>query len=127
MVGRAAAAYFAAVFAVAFGLGVLRVLWLAPAIGPLVAVAIEVPLLLGLAWAVAGAVLRRWPLARVGRLAMGALAFGMLMAAEAGLALVSGQTLADFANAMSTPAGALGLAGQIGFAILPALRGQASG
>jgi len=62
-----------------------------------------------------------------GRLAMGGLAFAMLMAAESGLAPASGQSLAGFVAAMATPAGALGLAGQIGFAIVPALRGQVRG
>ena len=33
-----------------------------------------------------------------------------------------GQTLRAFAQAMTTPAGALGLVGQVGFAVLPALR-----
>lgn len=129
---RAAAVYFGVVFAAAFALGVLRVLVLAPALGPLAAVAVEVPVVLALSWEVAGRVLRRWPLALPGRVAMGGLAFALLMGAEAGLALAPGQTLAGFVAAMATPAGAVGLAGQIGFAILPALRhrvgrGQAGG
>jgi len=127
MLWRATGTYFGIVFAAAVGLGVLRVLVLAPALGPLAAVAVEVPVVLALSWAVAGRVLRRWPLRMRGRRATGGGAFALLMAAEAGLALLSGQTLAQFAAAMATPAGALGLAGQIGFAILPALRGHATG
>ena len=123
---RAAAVYFGIVFAAAFAFGVLRMLVLTPLAGPLPAVMIEVPLVLvlglGLAWAVAGVVLRRWPLRLPGRVAMGGLAFALLMAAEAGLVLLFGQSPARFVDAMATPAGALGLAGQIGFAILPALR-----
>ena len=102
---RAAAVYFGVVFAAAFALGMLRMLVLAPALGPLLAVALELPAVLALSWLVAGRVLRHWPMALRGRTAMGALAFALLMAAEAGL----------------------GLAGQIGFAILPALRGQPRG
>jgi hypothetical protein len=119
---KPALAYLAPVFALAFGLGVLRSLWLAPALGALPAVALEVPVVLAWSWAVAGRVLRRWPLPRRGRLAMGALAFGLLILAEAGLALATGQTLRGFLAAMATPHGALGLAGQLVFATLPALR-----
>lgn len=127
MVWRAAGVYFGVVFAAAFALGVLRVGVMAPALGQLAAVAVEVPVVLALSWIVAGRVLRRWPLDLPGRLAMGALAFALLMAAEASLALALGQALAGFVAAMAAPAGALGLAGQIGFAILPAIRAQPGG
>lgn len=96
---RPALAYFAAVFAGAFALGVLRVTVILPLTGPLVAVALEVPVVLTLSWIVSGRVLRRWP-----------------------LAMPLGQTLRAFAQAMTTPAGSLGLAGQVGFGLLPALR-----
>jgi hypothetical protein len=119
---RPALIYFAAVFAGAFALGVLRVTVIVPLTGPLIAVALEVPVVLSLSWGVAGWVLRRWPLDISGRLAMGALAFGLLMLAEAALATILGQSLRAFLQAMATPAGALGLAGQVGFAVLPALR-----
>jgi hypothetical protein len=119
---KPALAYLAPVFALAFGLGVLRSLWLAPALGALPAVALEVPVLLVWSWIVAGRVLRRWPLPRRGCLAMGSLAFALLILAEAGLALATGQTLRGFLAAMATPHGALGLAGQLVFAALPALR-----
>lgn len=130
MVMWAAAAYFGIVFAAAFVLGAVRVLVVAPALGPLLAVALEVPLVLGLSWAVAGWVLRRWPVPPSQRLHMGGVAFVLLMAAEAGLALAFGQSWGEFLRGLGTPAGLLGLAGQIGFAIIPALRGrlgQASG
>lgn len=47
------------VFALAFCLGALRVTLVATLTGPLAAVALEVPVVLALAWAVAGAVLLR--------------------------------------------------------------------
>jgi hypothetical protein len=118
----AALTYFAAVFAVAFALGVLRVLVVIPLTGPLIAVALEVPVILALAWWVAGLALMRWPMPLPDRLAMGALAFGLLMLAELALATAFGQTPGQFIAATATPAGALGLAGQIGFALIPALR-----
>jgi hypothetical protein len=124
---KAALAYFAAVFACAFLLGALRVGLVAPATGALLAVAIELPIVLAISWLVAGRVLRRWPLSGPAALAMGALAFAILILAEFALALAFGQTPARFLSDLATPAGALGLAGQVGFAAIPALRRQASG
>jgi hypothetical protein len=124
-----ALAYVATVFAAAFGLGVFRVLLLVPRLGELAAVALEVPVVLGLSWLVAGRVLRRWPLPGRGqRLAMGGLAFGCLMALELVLATgLFGRPLDGVLAAMTTLPGLVGLAGQIGFALVPALRGQARG
>ncbi len=124
---RPALAYVLTVFAAAFLLGSARVLWVAPAFGALGAVALEVPIILMLSWVVAGAVLSRWPLSLPARLGMGALAFAILMALEAALARAFGTTASAWIAAMATPAGALGLAGQIGFALIPAVRPQARG
>lgn len=127
-VAKAAFTYFSAVFAVAFLLGAFRVLYVAPRFGPLHAVLLEVPLVLAFSWIVAGRCLRRWPVTAAGPkalLAMGALAFLLLMLAEAGLAVLAfGQSPTSFLQAMGAPAGLLGLAGQIGFALIPALRGR---
>jgi len=121
--------YVAAVFAVAFALGTLRVLLLVPYLGELAAVALEVPVLLCLSWFVAGRVLRRWPLTGRGqRLAMGALAFVCLMALELIVATgLLGRPLNGVLAAMTTLPGLVGLAGQIAFALVPALRGQVRG
>jgi hypothetical protein len=128
MLLKPALAYFAPVFAAAFAVGALRVTLIAPATGPLAAVALEVPLILAFSWAVAGRVLRRWPMPRSGALAMGGLAFLILMLAEFALALaLSGQTPRTYAGTFLTAPGALGLAGQIGFALIPALRLQPRG
>lgn len=119
---KAAVAYVTPVFVVAFLLGALRVTLVAPTTGPLLAVAFEVPLVLALSWAVAGRVLRRWPLGPGQRLGLAALAFALLMLAELATALAFGQTPGQFLTAMATPPGALGLAGQIGFALIPLIR-----
>lgn len=119
---KSALAYTLPVFALAFALGALRVTLIAPATGPLLAVALEVPLVLVLSWLVAGRVLTRWPLPPAQRPALAVLAFALLMLLEGLTALAFGQTPAQFLAAMTTPAGALGLAGQIGFAVIPALR-----
>jgi phosphoglycerol transferase MdoB-like AlkP superfamily enzyme len=123
---KAALAYTLPVFAVAFVLGALRVTLVAPQIGPLLAVALEVPIVLALSWTVAGRVLARWPLSQAQRSGMALLAFVVLMLLELLTAFAFGQTPSQFLSAMSTPAGALGLAGQIGFALIPLVR-QARG
>ena len=115
--------YFAIVFAAAFLLGALRVTVIAPWVGALAAVALEVPIVLALSWGVAGYVLGRWPLGTGQRMAMGLLAFVVLMIAEYVLATLGfGQTAATYLAAMATLPGALGLAGQLGFAFVPVLR-----
>ena len=119
----AALVYFAVVFAAAFVLGILRVTLIAPQVGALAAVALEVPVVLVISWVVAEHVLRRWPSGWRHRIAIGALAFGFLMVAELALGMfVFGQTTGQFLAAIATPPGALGLAGQLGFAAIPALR-----
>jgi hypothetical protein len=126
----AALAYFATVFAAAFALGTLRTLVFAPWLGALPAVLMELPLVLGFSWLAADRVLRRWPVAAGGPralLAMGLLAFALLMLAEAALAtLAFRQTLADWAASLITPEGAAGLAGQIAFALIPFTRGRSN-
>jgi hypothetical protein len=118
-----ALAYTAVTFAGGFALGVVRVTWLAPWVGDLAAVAMELPLMLALSWWVAGRVLRHWTVPPgAARLAMGAMAFAALMAFEAATTLAFGASLAAFLANLATPHGALGLAGQIGFAIIPWLR-----
>lgn len=123
---KTALVYTLPIFALAFVLGALRVTLVAPQTGPLIAVALEVPVVLALSWVVAGRALRRWALAFRQRAALAALSFALLMALELATALAFGQTPAQFLAAMTTPPGALGLAGQVGFALIPLVR-QASG
>lgn len=122
----AGAAYFAIVFAAGFVLGTVRTLLLAPAVGPVAAVAMELPVMLGLAWIACGRLVRRfaipsgWP----ARLVMGGVAFALLMAAEAALAILAfGQSPAAYLAGLTTQAGLLGLAGQVAFALIPLARG----
>ncbi len=124
----AAATYFVLVFAAGFVLGVVRTLWLAPAVGPLAAVAIELPVILGVAWLACARVLRRWPLAPAQAAATGALAFALLLGAEAALSLLlAGRSLADHLALYAQAPNLLGLAGQIAFAALPWLRAGRAG
>jgi hypothetical protein len=115
------------VFALGFVLGTIRVLWLAPLVGLLPATLIELPMMLGASWIASGWLVRRFAITDGGAaLAIGGLAFTLLMAAELALGvglmgLTVGQWLADFGKAHA----AAGLAGQIMFALMPWWRAQA--
>jgi ABC-type uncharacterized transport system permease subunit len=120
----AGAIYFVAVFAAGFVLGVLRTLWVAPMVGPMLAVAVELPLILAVAWIACVRVLRRLPLGRGGEAAlMGASAFALLMLAEAGVSIgLGGRSLAQHLALYAEAPHLLGLAGQVVFACIPALQ-----
>lgn len=117
--------YVAVVFAAAFAIGVVRVLVLAPRLGETVAVLLEVPVVLALSWWICGLLVRRFAVGPEvgGRLAMGGLAFVVLQATEAGLAVTAfGESPSQFLAGFTTPAGVIGLSGQIGFALIPLVR-----
>ena len=120
-IARAAAAYWAAVFAFAFVLGIGRTLWLTPQIGALAATACEVPLTLAASWWTARRLTAHYRIAGArAALAMGLAAFAILMLAEVSLAgALSGQSLGAWLRSLATPAGALGLAGQVLFGLMP--------
>ncbi|QUD86091.1 hypothetical protein [Phenylobacterium montanum] len=119
-----ACAYFAVVFAAGFLLGTIRTLLVAPVFGELAAVLVEAPIMLILSWRACGWTLRAWDVeGRRAGLAMGAVAFVLLMAAELVLSvLVFGRSPAEHLSAYAAPAGALGLTAQILFGFFPLLR-----
>ncbi|WP_440957370.1 hypothetical protein ACFELO_08630 [Oceanicaulis sp. LC35] len=123
--GRAAFAglvYFAIVFAIGFVLGSIRVLLVSPCLGELGAVLLELPVMLGACWLVSGALTARLAAHNPARAAivMGGVAFTCLMLAEFTLgALAFERGLLEQVLRWGTPAGALGLFGQIGFALFP--------
>lgn len=120
-------AYFAVVFAAGFVLGTIRTLLLVPRFGAVPAVLVELPFMLAIAYAAC-----RWLVSRLSvspafgpRLAMGVVAFVLLIAAELALSvLLFGGSVAGFTAGLFTPAGALGLAGQVVFAALPLAVGR---
>ena len=119
--------YFFVVFAAGFLLGAVRVLWIGPALGPVAAVLIELPILLSFSWMVCGRIQRKWRIGSEGGadIGMGAVAFVLLMLAEAALSvLLNGPPVRAFWLRMATVEGAIGLAGQILFAALPAIRSR---
>ncbi len=122
---KAGTLYFLILFACGFVLGTLRVLLLVPALGPLAAVALELPVMLGLSWFVAGRLTRGHPAlaAARARLIMGGLALMLLLMAEFALAVFGfGRAPAAYLSDLASAHGALGLAGQLGFGLLPWLR-----
>jgi len=119
--------YVASVFAAGFVLGVLRTLVVAPLLGELAAVLVELPLMLTIAWLVCTRILRRWPLAPLAALGMGAIAFLLLMGAEAGLStLLAGRSLAEHLALYSQLPQQVGLAGQLAFALIPWFQARAA-
>ena len=120
----AGAAYFAVVFACAFAVGTVRVLIITPRVGEVAALLLEAPIIIALSWLVCGWSVRRFtvPTDAADRVSMGVVAFALLMAAEAGLAvLVFGQSLAAHFAAYTRFAGALGLSAQLVFAAMPSI------
>jgi hypothetical protein len=112
--------YVAAVFAAGFVLGVLRTLVLVPLLGELGAVLVELPVILTIAWLVCTRILRRWPLSSPSALGMGAIAFLLLMGAEASLpTLLAGRSLAEHLALYSQLPHQVGLAGQLAFSLFP--------
>jgi hypothetical protein len=117
---RAGVAYFGWVFAAGFVLGTLRVLLVVPALGALAAVVLEVPVMLAIAWIIAGRVAARWAVpSRIGaRLVMGGVALTLLLAAERLL----GAALGTWEPPLASPAGRVGLAAQAAFGLIPVLQ-----
>jgi hypothetical protein len=128
-IASAAIVYCAMVFALGFVLGTVRVLWVIPLVGLIPATLLELPIILGGSWLAAGWLVRRFSLARQGEaLAVGALAFVILMAAECALAgVLIGQTPAQWLAGLAEPHALLGLAGQVMFALMPWLRTRLRG
>jgi len=125
----AGAAYFLILFSAGFMLGALRVLVIAPRLGDVLAVLLELPLMLAASWLVCLSLIRRMAVAAdlVSRLLMGLTGFVLLMLAEIALGLFGfGRSLGMQLAALSQPAGLIGLAGQIAFGAIPLLQARKS-
>lgn len=119
----AGGAYFAIVFLCAFAIGTARVLLVAPWVGDTLAVTLEAPIVLAISWFATRLCVARChvPSAIADRLLMGATAFTLLMLTETSVSAVAfHRTLQAQASALATPAGAIGLATQVAFALMPA-------
>lgn len=122
---QAAIVYFLLVFAAGFAMGTLRVLAIAPALGETAAVVVELPVMLAISWLAARVIVGRFAVpARIGaRLLMGGLAFALLMFAEVGVSVTAFQrSIGEHFSAYLAAPALLGLAGQIAFALFPAMQ-----
>jgi hypothetical protein len=122
---QAGCVYFLVVFAAGFLIGALRVFLIVPAVGETVAVLFELPVMLAIAWFACRRTVARFAVPAVLRLrlAMGGLAFALLMLAEVGLSVLGLQrTLAEHFQAYLAAPALLGLAGQVAFALFPAVQ-----
>lgn len=108
-------------------LGAGRVTLLEPALGPLASVALEIPIMLAVSWFAARWVLRWFgPTWAVGQaVALGALAWLMLQAAELAIApmVLAGNDgwWQAYVDKLASPAGLVGVAAQLAFAAAPAI------
>ncbi|MCO5791222.1 MAG: hypothetical protein HEQ21_00205 [Blastomonas sp.] len=117
---RAGLRYGAEAFALGFALALVRIPLLVPAIGEFAAVLCEIPVMLAAMLLRARAIIRRSSIATARqRMAMGLTGFALLMVCEWGLALVLGQGSQGWLASLATLPGAIGLAGQLIFAMLP--------
>ncbi|HME84935.1 MAG TPA: hypothetical protein VKG91_10405 [Roseiarcus sp.] len=127
---KAAIAYFAVVFAFGFAIGAGRVFWLQPRVGETTAVAFEAPVMIGVSWLACAKVIG-WagtPATAPARLAMGALALAVLLTADAMLGSVGfGRSLGEQLTAFGRLPGAIGLAAQCLFALMPLLQRKNAG
>lgn len=114
--------YFGLVFTAGVILGAVRALVVAPRVGETLAVLIELPVMLVISWLFCGWSIRFFGLPGNlrARLGMSAVAFVMLMAAELLLSLLLRDgSVGAFVAVYRTPAGFIGLAGQLAFALFP--------
>jgi hypothetical protein len=123
---KAAATYFALVFAAGFVLGPIRELWLVPYWGSTAGILIEAPFMVAAMILAVRRVLRRFavPAGTVPRLVVGLLAFGLLMIAElAGALVLRGWSLEHYLASLGTLPGLISLLLFLLFAAMPALVG----
>ena len=124
---KAGLAYWAFIFGLGFILGAIRTLWLAPLLNSAtLAVLIELPFMLIASWFAARTFVAHWSLEMLSeRLAMGGIGFALLMASEAFLGIVlMGDSMGDWLAGLVAIPGIIGLAGQLLFAIFPAMVGR---
>ena len=120
--------YFAAVFALGFLLGTLRILVAAPRLGETGAVLLELPVMLAASWLACGALMARFDVgARGTRAAMSVVALILLLIAEPlGALLLFGRTPGELLESYRSGVAILGLVSQIAFVLFPLFRPQSA-
>lgn len=123
----AASVYFLALFSLGFVLGTIRVVFVSPRFGPVIATIAEVPMMLIAAfWACRWSLLHwRVPSAKTTRWAMAIWFLVLLIVFETVLgAALFGRTMTEQWAALATSAGLIGLAAQVVAALLPTMVGR---
>ncbi|KAG7370635.1 hypothetical protein IV203_019205 [Nitzschia inconspicua] len=130
--------YFVVVFGIAFILGTIRSLFIAPRVGDIPAVLIETPIILTVSWKAMASILRtnkttmvpdcpsrktNMTMGMQDRLVMGTAAFAFLITAELILSVTAfGKTPRQFYRELTTsPPHVIGLVGQTAFGLFPLL------
>ncbi len=112
--------YFVGVFVAGFVLGILRTLIVAPKVGSLVAVLIELPVILWFSWFVCARILRGSPKTACAAAVMGGVAFTLLLVAESLVSmLMLDRSFVEHLLLYAQREHQLGLFGQIAFALFP--------
>jgi hypothetical protein len=121
---KAGLTYFLGVFVVAFVLGTIRTLIVAPRVGATIAVLLETPIILVVSWSMSRWCAHRFDVrAATDRALMGAIALTVLMLAEFALAVVLfRRSSAEYAASFVSIPGAIGLFAQFVFAAIPWLQ-----
>ncbi len=117
--------YAFGVFAIGFGLGIVRTLFLLPFMPQEWAIMIELPVILTFSWLLCGRSVQKMQVSDklFDRALMGTVALLFLICAELALwLLISSQPIASFFSRYGTPAGFIGLGGQLLFALFPLLK-----
>jgi len=117
--------YFGCVFAAGFALGVARMTLVVPRLSETLAVALELPIILAIAWIVCRWLIRRFEVPSLvsSRMVMGGVAFGLLMAGEVSISLLlADRGFLEHVQLYREAPHLLGLAGQIAFAVFPILQ-----
>lgn len=123
---RAGALYFTMAFGTGFVLGVFRIMWLMPRVGPRVAELMELPVMLVVSFLAA-----RWIVRRLGvaadvrsRLGMGAVALTLLLVAEVSLVnRLRGLTFEEYLESRDPVAGTAYAVTLAAFGLMPWLIG----
>lgn len=116
-----AVVYFAAVFAVGFALGALRVTLVVPALGERIAELAEMPFMIAASVFFAWRFVRRWRLSVVAALVGGILALALLLGAELTLvATLRGLTLEQYLASRDPVSGSAYVAALCVFMLAPA-------
>jgi hypothetical protein len=114
--------YFAAVFAVGFVLGALRVTFVAPAVGERIAELAEMPFMIAASAFFAWRLVRRWWLGVGAALAGGLLALALLLGAELALVFsLRGLTLEQYLASRDPVSGTAYVAALVVFMLAPAV------